>query len=218
VSPSTVWSRRWPARGRVVSCEAVPAADRPHAAPSRPELLGSVPVGGRRRGQVGRAVRRTVHCRSLSPLVSTRSGSSSGLVSSRPVSNHLAPSSRPTCPAVWCRPSGGQLSGVRPSVLWRPSRPGSPCRGPWGARRFGRAFTAGVGGVPCGLPGARASPSTLRGLDAGDAAAVVGRARGACRSRVADLDRVALGLRRRPRSAVDRPGRPAWPGSLAAGG
>jgi hypothetical protein len=111
------------------------------------ELLGGVPVVAHRRGQVGRDVRRTVRCRSLSTI-----GCPPGPVP-RPVRCpavrcpavrcpvircptvrcRVALVRRPglACPAVWCRPSGVQLSGVRLSVLWRPSRPGSARRGPW---------------------------------------------------------------------------------------
>jgi hypothetical protein len=122
VSPSTVWSRRWPARRRVVSCGAVPAADRPtRHLPA--ELLGGVPVVRRRRGQVGQAVRRTVRCRSLStigvhpvrflvrfgvqpsgvrpsgvrsPSPSSRTDPSGRLVSARPAVSCLV-SARPSC-------------------------------------------------------------------------------------------------------------------------
>jgi hypothetical protein len=63
--------------------------------------------------------------------VSTRSGSPSGPVSSRPVSDHrvsgrLVPSSGTGLSGRLVPPSGVQPSGVRPSVLWRPSCPGQP--------------------------------------------------------------------------------------------
>ena len=78
-----------------------------------------------------------------------------GVQSSRPVSDrrasgHLVPSSGTDLsgrlvppvrrPAVWCPP-------VRPvaSVLGQPAVA-------LGARRFGGAFTAGVGRIPCSLP------------------------------------------------------------------
>jgi hypothetical protein len=143
---------------------------------------------------------------------------SSRSVSNRPVSNrrvsgHLAASSRTDLSGRLVPPSGGQLSGVRPLVLWRLSRPGVSPPWPLGARRSRTAFAAGVDRVPGGLLGARAAPSTAaEAWTQATPAEVVGRPRGACRSRVADLGRVAFGLRRRPRAAADRPGRPAWPG------
>jgi hypothetical protein len=158
-----------PAAG-VICCGAVLATDRPRGA-YPVELLGGVPVVGRRRGQVGRAVRRTVplpvlvHHRGVHPVrFLVRSGvQPSGVQPSGVQPSGVrspAPSSRPTCPAVWCRPSGGQLSGVRPSVLWRRSRPGSAHRSPWEHAGPAGAFTAGVDRVLCGLPGARAAQST----------------------------------------------------------
>jgi hypothetical protein len=172
VSPTTVWSRRWPALGRVVSCGAVPAADRPTRrlpggasgrCPGRRASLWS----GRPRCPPSRPPPVLVH-----HWVSTRSGSSSGPLSSRPLSSHpvsdrrvsgrLGPSSGTGLSgrlvplfqrsAVWCPP-------VRP-VASVPSRV-SP---PWllGPRRSGRAFTAGVGRVPCGLARARAARRRLR--------------------------------------------------------
>jgi hypothetical protein len=164
VSPTTIWPRRWPARGRVVACGAVPAADRPRSAYPA-ELVGGVPGVGRRHGQVGRAVRRTVRCQSLvHQWCPPRSGSgpvssrpvSSRSVSNRPVSNrgvsgHLAASSRTDLSGRLVPPSGGQLCGVRPSVLWRLSRPGVSPPWPLGARRSRTAFAAGVDRVPGGL-------------------------------------------------------------------
>ena len=111
------------------------------------ELLGGVPVVGRRCGQVGRDVRRTVRCRSLSTIgcppgpVSSRPVSSRR-VSDRRVSGRLVPSSRTGLsgrlvppvrrPAVWCPP-------VRP-VASVPSRVSPPW--PLGPRRSSGAFTA----------------------------------------------------------------------------
>jgi hypothetical protein len=217
VSPSTAWSRRWPARGRVVACGPVPAADHPTqrlpgGASGRCSRRRASPWSGRPScpphrplpvlvhrwcppGSVPRPVRcPTVRCPpSGCPTVGC------------PVTWLRRPG--PTCPAVWCRPSGGQLSGVRPSVLWRLSRPGSARRGPWEYAGLAGAFAAGVDRVPDG----RAAPSTAAGAwtqatqrrswvdQVGES---VGRGPG----------RVALEPRR-PRSTTDRPGRLAWPGA-----
>jgi hypothetical protein len=217
VSPSTAWSRRWPARGRVVACGPVPAADHPRSAYPA-ELLGGVPgvgVAVVRQAELSAAPSAagplsTVGVHPVQILV--RSGvQPSGVQPSGcptvgcPVTWLRRPG--PTCPAVWCRPSGGQLSGVRPSVLWRLSRPGSARRGPWEYAGLAGAFAAGVDRVPDG----RAAPSTAAGAwtqatqrrswvdQVGES---VGRGPG----------RVALEPRR-PRSTADRPGRLAWPGA-----
>jgi hypothetical protein len=102
----------------------------------------------RRRGQVGRAVRRSPLPVLVHHWTSAQAGSSSGPVSSRPVyARRVSVRYRPV------RPSGVQPAGVRPSVLWRPSRLRSARRGPWD-RRSGRTFTAGVVGfgVACHVP------------------------------------------------------------------
>jgi hypothetical protein len=222
VSPTTVWSRRWPALGRVVSCGAVPAADRPtrrlpggasgrcpgrRASPwsGRPKCPPYRPLPvlvniGYPPGPVPHPVRcPAVRCPAVRcPTVGC------------PVAWFHRPG--PACPAVWCRPSGVQPSGVRPSVLWRPSRPGSARRSPWDHAGPAGPCTAGVGRVPGGLPRARAARRRLRRL---------GRKR-RCGGRGSTEGSVPLAghgpgpgcarLRRRPRSAADRPGRPAWPG------
>jgi hypothetical protein len=127
------------------------------------------------------------------PSVSGRLGPSSGTG----LSGRLMPLFQR--PAVWCppaRPVASVPSWVSPPWLLGPRRSG-PSRLGWvGFRVAWRVPEWFVGG--CG------------GLDAGDAAEVVGRLVGEGAGR--DLGRVALGLRRRPRSAADRPGRPGWPG------
>ena len=203
-----------PRQGRLLrSC---PGADRPTrrlpgGASGRCSGRGASPWSG------GRDVRRTVRCRSLSTM---------GV---HPV-RFLVRSG--------VQPSGVQPSGVRPSgvrspgsvVQDRPVRPSGAARPSCGVCPVPGQPAVTLGSTPSGrgLHGWSGSGSGWRagcpsgsvdgcgGLDAGDAAEVVGRPRGACRSRVAELDRVALRLRRRPRSAADRPGRPAWPGALVA--
>jgi hypothetical protein len=217
VSPSTAWSRRWPARGRVVACGPVPAADHPTqrlpgGASGRCSRRRASPWSGRPScpphrplpvlvhrwcppGPVPRPVRcPTVRC----PTVG---------VSNRRVSGHLAPSSRTDL-------SGRLVPPVRRSAVWCPPvspvasvRPGSARRGPWEYAGLAGAFAAGVDRVPDG----RAAPSTAAGAwtqatqrrswvdQVGES---VGRGPG----------RVALEPRR-PRSTADRPGRLAWPGA-----
>jgi hypothetical protein len=188
---------------------------------------GRCPDRRRRRGQVGRAVRRSPLPVLVHHWTSAQAGSSSGPVSSRPVSARRVSSrpvsarrvsvrDRPVRPSG-VRPSGVQPAGVRPSVLWRPSRLRSARRGPWDRRSGRPSRLECVGfGVACRVP--ERLRRRRRGLDAGDAAEVVGPRSG----RVAVAGRgPAPGharARRRPRSAADRPGRPPWPGSLAAGG
>jgi hypothetical protein len=93
---------------------------------------GRCPGRRRRRGQVGRAVRRSPLPVLVHHWVSAQAGSSSGPVSSRPVSARRVSShpvsarrvsvrDRPVRPSG-VRPSGVQPVGVRLSVLWRPSR------------------------------------------------------------------------------------------------
>jgi len=91
---------------------------------------GRCPDRRRRRGQVGRAVRRSPLPVLVHHWTSAQAGSSSGPVSSRPVSaRRVSVRDRPVRPSG-VRPSGVQPAGVRPSVLWRPSRLRSARRGP----------------------------------------------------------------------------------------
>jgi hypothetical protein len=219
VSPSTVWSRRWPARGRVVSCGAIPAAHRPtRRLPGG--ASGGVPVGGRRRGQVGPDVRRTVRGRSLSTIgvhpvrfssvrcPAVRCPTVRCPTVGRPVTWLRRPG--PTCPTVWCRPSGVRPSDVGPSVLWRPSRTGSARHrlGTTPLRQGLHGWSGWSSVSPAGCPSG--SIDGCGGLDAGDAAEVVGRPVGEGAGREPGPGRAraeaaaALG--------ADRPGRSAWPG------
>jgi hypothetical protein len=155
-------------------------------------------------------------CSSRCPLprsVSTRCSLSGVRVSSpavrcptvgRPVTWFRRPG--PTCPAVWCRPSGGQPSGVRPSVLWRPSWVSPPW--PWEhAGSAGPSRLEWVGSrVACHVP---SGSSTAR--RPGRRRRCGGRGPTGREGAGREPGPVALGLRRRPRSAADRPGRPAWP-------
>ena len=153
---------------------------------------GRCPDRRRRRGQVGRAVRRSPLPVLVHHWTSAQAGSSSGPVSSRPVSaRRVSVRDRPVTPSG-VRPSGVQPAGVRPSVLWRPSRLRSARRGPWDRRSGRPSRLECVGfGVACRVP--ERLRRRRRGLDAGDAAEVVGPGRGGWQSRVADLRRVTLG-------------------------
>jgi hypothetical protein len=192
VSPSTAWSRRWPARGRVVACGPVPAADHPRSAYPA-ELLGGVPgvgVAVVRQAELSAAPSAagplsTVGVHPVQILV--RSGvQPSGVqpsgcptvrcptvgVSNRRVSGHLAPSSRTDL-------SGRLVPPVRRSAVWCP--PVSPVASvpsrvspPWplGVRRSGRGLR-GWSGSGSGWPSG--SVDGCGGLDAGDPAEVMGR-------------------------------------------
>jgi hypothetical protein len=184
------WSRRWPARGRVVACGAVPAADRPTQRPlggasGRCSGRRAPPWSGRPScpphrplpvlvhhwcppGPVPRPVRcPTVRCPAVGcPTVGCPTVGC-------PVTWLRRPG--PTCPAVWCPP-------VRP-VASVPSQ-GSP---PWplGARRSGRGLRGWSGsgsGWRAGCPSG--SVDGWGDLDAGDPAEVMGGSGGGeCRSR-----------------------------------
>jgi hypothetical protein len=224
VSPSTAWSRRWPARGRVVACGPVPAADRPTQRPpggasGRCPRRRAPPWSGRPScpphrplpflvhrwcppGPVPRPVRcPAVRCPAVRcPAVRCPTVGC-------PVTWLRRPG--PTCPAVWCRPSGGQLPGVRPSVLWRLSRPGSARRGPWErAGPAGPSRLEWIGfRVACRLP--ERLGRRLRGLDAGDPAEVMGSSGGGVS--IADLAGLRSSRGGRARLLTDQG--LAWPGA-----
>jgi hypothetical protein len=177
------------------------------------ELPRPTSISARRRpmstqaGIVGTAARRSPLPVLVHHWVSAQAGPSFGPVSSRPVSARRVSSRPASSRLVSARPSCGvrPVSG-QPAVALRPAGPAGPSR------------LECVGfGVACRVP--ERLRRRQRGLNAGDAWGGRGpTGRGGWQSRVADLGRVTLGLRRRPRSAADRPGRPPWPGSLAAGG
>jgi hypothetical protein len=160
-------------------------------------------------------------CSSRCPLprsVSTRCSLSGGRVSSpavrcpaarcptvgRPVTWFRRPD-RPVRPSGAARPAASRLVSARPSCG---VRPGSARRGP-GSTPVRRGLHGWSGSDPVWPAACRAARRRLGGLDAGDAAAVVGRPVGEGAGR--EPGPVALGLRRRPRLAADRPGRSAWP-------
>jgi hypothetical protein len=171
VSPTTVWSRRWPALAGPSPAELSRLLTAPRGAYPA-ELLGGVPVVGRRCGQVGRDVRRTVRCRSLSTI-----GCPPGPVP-RPVRCPAirCPAIRcPTvgCPVAWvrrpgpaCPPSGAARPVSSRLVSACPSRgvdpvPGQPAVA-LGTTPVRQGLHAGVGRVLCGLPRARAARRRLR--------------------------------------------------------
>jgi hypothetical protein len=177
VSPSTAWSRRWPARGRVVACGPVPAADHPTqrlpgGASGRCSRRRASPWSGRPSCPPHRPLPVLVHrwCPPGPDPRPVRCPTVRCPTVGCPVTWLHRPG--PTCPAVWCRPSGGQLSGVRPSVLWRLSRPGVSPPWPLGVRRSGRGLR-GWSGSGSGWPSG--SVDGCGGLDAGDPAEVMGR-------------------------------------------
>jgi hypothetical protein len=116
VSPTTIWPRRWqPAAGwspaELSRLLTAPRSTYPA------ELVGGVAGVGRRHGQVGRAVRRTVRCQSLSTSgvhpVRFRSGVQPfGVQPSGVQPSGVQPSG--------VQPSGVQPSGVQPSGVRSP--------------------------------------------------------------------------------------------------
>jgi hypothetical protein len=182
VSPSTAWSRRWPARGRVVACGPVPAADHPTqrlpgGASGRCSRRRASPWSGRPSRPPHRPLPVLVH-RWCPPGPDPRPVRCPTVrcptvgVSNRRVSGHLAPSSRTDL-------SGRLVPPVRRSAVWCP--PVSPVASvpsrvspPWplGVRRSGRGLR-GWSGSGSGWPSG--SVDGCGGLDAGDPAEVMGR-------------------------------------------
>jgi hypothetical protein len=187
-----------PRQGRLLrSC---PGADRPTrrlpgGASGRCSGRGASPWSG------GRDVRRTVRCRSLSTMgvhpvrFLVRSGvQPSGVQPSGVQPSGVRPSGvrspgsvvqdRPVRPSGAARPAVSCLVSARPSCGVCPV-PGQPAVTLGSTPSDGGLHGwSGSGSVwPAGCPSG--SVDGCGGLDAGDAAEVVGRPRGACRSRVA---------------------------------
>jgi hypothetical protein len=148
-------------------------------------------------GQCPRAVRCPVSGCPVQPSGVQPSGHLVVPSSGTDLSGRLVPSVRR--PAVWCppvRPVASVPSRVSPPWPWEHASPAGPSRLEWVGSR-----------VACRV--ASGSSTAEEAWTPGDAAEVVGRPVGEGAGR--ESGPVAFGLRRRPRSAADRPGRPACP-------